>query len=40
MLKSYQFKCFALSGAHTLLDRSLRLLQLPLHLSKLTTSGQ
>ena len=28
-----------LSGAHTLVDRSLKVLQLPTHLSNLTASG-
>ena len=37
MLKMLRFKLSALFGRHTLLDRSLSVLQLQTHLSKLTT---
>ena len=39
MLKTLRFKSSVLFGTHTLLDKSLRLLQLPTHLSNLTTNG-
>ena len=39
MLKTLRFKSFVLSGTHVLLDRSLRVLQLPTHVSKLTANG-
>ena len=39
MLKTLRFKSSVSFEAHTLLDRSLRVLQLPTHLSKLTTNG-
>ena len=32
-------KSFVLSGTHTLLEKSLRVLQLPTHISELTTYG-
>ena len=34
-----KFKSFVLFGTHTLLDKSLRVLQLPIHLSKSTGNG-
>ena len=34
-----RFKSSVLFGRHTLLDKSLRVLQLPTDLSKLTTNG-
>ena len=37
--KSSIFQSSVLSRTHTLLDKSLRLLQLPTHISKLTTNG-
>ena len=39
ILKAYKFKYYVLFGTHTLLDRSLRVLQLPTHPSKLTANG-
>ena len=33
------FKSFPSFGTHTLLDKSLRVLQLPTHLSKLAANG-
>ena len=39
MSNTLRFKFFALFGAHTLLDKSLRVLQLPMHLSNLTANG-
>ena len=39
MLKMLRFKSSVFYGTHTLLDSSLRVLQLPTHLSKLTTEG-
>ena len=39
MLNTFIFKSFVLLATHTLLDRSLRVLQLPVHLPKLTTNG-
>ena len=39
MLKTLRFKSSVLFGIHTPLDRSLRVLQLPTHLSKLTANG-
>ena len=35
MLKMLRFKCFVLFGTHTLLNSSLKVLQLPTHLSRL-----
>ena len=39
ILKTCVFKYSVLSGTHTLLDKSMRVLQLPTHLSNLTTNG-
>ena len=39
MLKTFIFNSSVLFGAHTLLENSLRLLQLPAHLSNLTANG-
>ena len=39
MLKTLKVKSSALLGTCTLLDRSLRVLQFPTHLSKLTANG-
>ena len=39
MLNMLRFKSFVLFGTHTLLDKSLRVLTLPTHLSNLTTNG-
>ena len=39
MLNTLRFKCSVLFGTHTLLDNSLRVLQLLLHLSNLTANG-
>ena len=39
MLKTLRFESPVLFGTHTQLDRSLRRLQLPTHLSKLTANG-
>ena len=39
MLNTLRFKSSGLFGAHTLLDRSLRVLQLPTHLFNLTANG-
>ena len=36
MLKTFEFTFFVLFGTHILLDKSSRILQLPLHLFKLT----
>ena len=36
MLKTFRFKSSVLFGTHNLLDKSLRVLQLPTHLSNLT----
>ena len=36
MLNTLRFKSSVLFGTHTLLDKSLRVLQLPTHLSNLT----
>ena len=38
MLNRLRFKSSVYFGTHTLLDMSLRVLQLPTHLSKLTTN--
>ena len=38
MLKTLRFKSSALFGTHTLLDRSLKVLQFPTYLSKLTAN--
>ena len=39
ILKTITFKFYVLFGTYTLLDRSLRVSQLPAHLSKLTENG-
>ena len=39
MLNTPKFKSSALFGTHSLLDKSLRVLQLPTHLSNLTRNG-
>ena len=39
LLKTLIFKSSVLFGAHTLLDKSLRVLKLPIYLSNLTASG-
>ena len=39
MLQTYVFEFSVLFGTHTLLDKPLRVLQLPTHLSNLTTNG-
>ena len=39
MLKTLKFKSVVLFETHALLDRQSRVLQLPTHLSKLTTNG-
>ena len=39
MLKTCTFKSFVSFGTHTLFDKSLRVLQLPTHLSSLTANG-
>ena len=39
MLNMLRFKSSVLFGTHILLDKSLRVLQLPTHLSKLTVNG-
>ena len=39
MLNKLRFKYSVLVGTHTLLDQSLRVLQLPTHLSNLTANG-
>ena len=39
MLNALRFKSSVLFGTHTLLDKSLRILQLPTDLSKLTAKG-
>ena len=39
VLKTLKFKSFVIFGTHTLLDRSLRVLQLPMHLYELTADG-
>ena len=39
MLNTLRFKSFVLFGAHTLLDKSFRVLQLPIHLPNLTANG-
>ena len=38
MLNILRFKSSVSFGAHTLLDKSLRVLQLPIHLSNLTVN--
>ena len=38
MLETPRFKSSVLFGMHTLLDKSFRVLQLPKHLSNLTTN--
>ena len=39
MLKTLGFKSSVLFGKHTVLDKSLRVLQLPAHLSNLVANG-
>ena len=39
LLKTHRFKSCVLFGTHTLLDKSVRILQLPTHLYDLTTNG-
>ena len=39
ILKTLKFKSSVLFGTHIPLDRSLKVLQLPVHLSKLITNG-
>ena len=39
MLKALRFKSSVLFGTHTSLDKSLRVLQLPILLSNLTANG-
>ena len=39
MLNTLRFKSFVLFGKHSLLDKSLIVLQLPAHLSNLTKNG-
>ena len=39
MLNMLRFKSSVLFGAHVLLDKSFRVLQLPVHLSNLTKNG-
>ena len=39
MLNAQRFKSSVLFGTHTLLDKSLKALQLPRYLSKLTADG-
>ena len=39
MLNTLRFKSSVLFGIHTLLDKLLRVLQLPTHLSNLTEKG-
>ena len=39
MLNMLKFKSSVLFGTHTLLDKSLRVLQHPTHLSNLTANG-
>ena len=39
MLNTLKFKSSVLFGTHTLLDKSLRVLQLPTDLSSLTANG-
>ena len=39
MLKTLKFKSSILFGTHTLLNKSLRVLKLPTHLSNLTTNS-
>ena len=39
MLNMLRFQFSDLFGTHTLLDKSLRVLQLPTHLSNLTANG-
>ena len=40
MLNTFRFESSVLFGTHNLLDKSLRVLQLPLHLSNLTLNGK
>ena len=40
MMNTLRFKSSVLFGTHTLLDKSLRVLKLPTHLSNLTANGQ
>ena len=39
MLKTLRFKSLVLFGTHTILDKALRLLELPIHRSYLTANG-
>ena len=39
MLSTLRFKSFVLFGAHTLLDKSLRVVQFPTYLSNLALNG-
>ena len=39
MLKTPRFKSSVLFGMHTLVDKSIRVLELPNHLSNLTANG-
>ena len=39
MLNTLRFESSVLFGTHTLLDKSLRVLKLPAHISNLTTNG-
>ena len=39
MLNELRFKSSALFGTYALLDKSLRVLELPIHLSNLTANG-
>ena len=39
MMKMLRFKSSVLIGTHTLLDKSLRVLQIPTHLSNLNATG-
>ena len=39
IIKLLKFKFYILFGTHTLLDKTLKALQLPVHLSKLIANG-
>ena len=39
MLKTLRFKSSVLFGTHNLIDKSLRVVQLPINLSSLTVNG-
>ena len=39
MLNTLRFKSSVLFGTHTVLDKSSRVLELPVHLSRLTATG-